>query len=383
MQATKCIHSALGALVAIVLSLSLMPIPALADEVGQITQDYTYMASAGEDSVEIPTSIEKDGKHYRLVSQSEPVNDEGWSRPTKSLSETRTQSLPADQASSDSAALKYFDSSLGYSDGDGYTGSLTVSSVVREPEYESLTRQVDRSKSFSGLPTNDANQLPRTQSFTVTSDASMNATTTKELELSDVTFTIDEVDEYGVPVSYTAQCNYRGTEDYLTIPGYTVTVTYSGVAELQDDQMVITATYEEEPSIIPEPIQEAIPDVPGIPWWAILLAILGAAAVIGTPIIVALWWRRTRARVYEVEATDEHLLGRVKVEKTGDGFEVRIPESMPINVMTDDVHVEVEMPKRCIDQAVKISQGDVVLFNGQAARRIRIVNPLVQLGGHI
>lgn len=51
--------------------------------------------------------------------------------------------------------------------------------------------------------------------------------------------------------------------------------------------------------------------------------------------------------------------------------------------MTDDVHVEVEMPKRCIDHAVKISQGDVVLFNGQAARRIRIVNPLVQLGGHI
>ena len=61
----------------------------------------------------------------------------------------------------------------------------------------------------------------------------------------------------------------------------------------------------------------------------------------------------------------------------GNSFEVRIPESMPINVMTDDVHVEVEMPKRCIDHAVKISQGDVVLFNGQAARRIRIVNPLV------
>lgn len=376
MQATKCIHSALGALVAIVLSLSLMPIPALADEVAQITQDYTYMASAGEDSVEIPTSIEKDGKHYKLVAVSDPVNDQTWSRPTKTLNETRTQSLPADQASSDSAALRYFDSSLSYNDGDGYTGSLTVSNINREPEYESLTRQVDRSKSFSGLPNNDVNQLPQTYSFEVSSDSSMNATTTKALALSDVTFTVDKYDEYGVPVSYTAECNYRGEESYLTIPGYTVTVSYSGVAELQDDQMVVTATYEED-SIIPQPIQEAIPDVPGIPWWAILLAILGAAALVGTPIIVALWWRRSRARVYEVESNDEHLLGRVKVQKVGNGFEIAIPETIPLNIMTEQIHCEIEMPNRCLDMPVKISQGDVVLFNGQASKRIRIVNPLV------
>ena len=62
----------------------------------------------------------------------------------------------------------------------------------------------------------------------MTSGDGPDTTTTKTLALSDAEFEVTATDDLGLPVSYTAHANYRGTEDYLETIAYTVIGHYKG-----------------------------------------------------------------------------------------------------------------------------------------------------------
>ena len=84
----------------------------------------------------------------------------------------------------------------------------------------------------------------------MTSGDGPDTTTTKTLALSDVEFEVTATDDLGLPVSYTAHANYRGTEDYLETIAYTVIGHYKGIATEKDRRMALDVTYYHE---VPEP----------------------------------------------------------------------------------------------------------------------------------
>lgn len=199
---------------------------------------YVYMAADGEASVHVQDVMEKGGVRYELREVAATEVDDSWQRPVKPVTVRVTKSVPAADIQSTS---KYFPEEMNYEQ-DGFAGTLVRGSQMSsQVETEVLTRQVDKVVSFTGLSDNDASSLPQTQSFEVSSAA---GTVMKDLDLSDVSYRVESWAPDGTPASYAAIANYRGVEDYLTTPGYSITYAYAGEVEATDTQMVIRATYD-------------------------------------------------------------------------------------------------------------------------------------------
>lgn len=347
------LKGSIGALAAAVaLAVTLQPAVAHASVFDDVTEDYTYMESQG---FEVPERIDVGAFSYALKGVTEAVADPSWERPTIEIAQTETISIPAADLS---RASGYFADEIAYSQ-DGYEGTLVKQGVSTTPEHEVLTRQVDRTVSYSGLPDNDVNRIAKTREFTV---SAANGTQVKELTLSDVTYVVDSVDVYGLPTSYTAMCNYRGEEEYLTTPGYTAVCTYGGTAALVDTQMLVTATYSF-----------------AVPSWMIALigaVTLGAAAA-AARLVYVLWWQKKKAAVWKIEGDKETLLERIAVAQTGaNSFKVDIPSDIRVDQMTESCYFEVEIPKKYLEGRLLITQNELVLFDDVAAhRRIRVLNP--------
>lgn len=235
-----------------------------ADEPQTVKRSQTYMESAGAQSVEWPDETQDATGRWRLLEICDPVEDPSWQRPSETRTETESVSVPSSEAQ---RTADSFDEALEYR-ADGFAGVLERGEVTRTPRYEVLTRQVDRLVALPDLPSNDVSQLPRSMDFEVTTADALDSTAMRPLVLSDVTWSVSGADELGVPTGYTALCNYRGTEDYLTIPSYEVTCTWSGEVFQEDTQMISSAVY-----VLEEPF----------PWWIVgagmALAGAGASAV--------------------------------------------------------------------------------------------------------
>ncbi len=339
-------------IVTLALAAALVPGVAHASIFDDVEKEYRYMAS---DGFETPVQIEESGSVYELVSSTEPVADPSWERPTTQISHVETISIPAADIG---RASSFFADEMGYAQ-DGFEGTLVKVDVATAPEHEVLTRQVDRTVSYSGLPDNDVNRIAKTREFTV---SAAYGTQTKALTLSDVTYEVESFDQWGLPTSYTAYANYRGLEEYLTTPGYTVTCTYEGQAELVDTQMVVMATYSWT-----------------LPWWqgAVIVLLLAAVAAATARFVYVFWWKKKRAIVWRVEGDKETLLERIKVVQTdAERFRVDIPADIRIDQMTESCFYEVEIPERYLERDLRITQNELVLFDDIARhRRIRVLNP--------
>jgi hypothetical protein len=113
----------------------------------------------------------------------------------------------------------------------GYKGKASLdpdNPYTIEGIYEPREAQIDKLLVLEGLPDNDAVRLEQNKSFTVRSKEAPDATIEKELELADAGFEISKISSLGLPVEYTANLTYRGTEDYLLLTAYKVTAHYLG-----------------------------------------------------------------------------------------------------------------------------------------------------------
>lgn len=355
-QAT-CTRLAAGALATLLAATLALPAQAFAAEpASTVEKRHTFMVSEGFDESSIPDHLEIDGNWYSLSSVSDPAPDGEWARPTIEITHTESVSIPAADLS---RASSYFEDELAYEQ-DGYEGTLVKSGVETTPIHEVLTRQVDRTASYVGLPDNDVNRIPKTRSFTV---SAASGTQVKELTLSDVTYVVDSVDEFGLPTSYTAHVNYRGEEEYLTTPGYEAVCTYEGEASLVDTQYFVSATYEFD-----------FIRTWGLVIFACVLVVSAIAAAALSAVII--WKRRSFAMLYEMSGDSERYLGRAKVERAEGGLLVNVPADIDISFMSDEHFVELEMPTRYLNDnyVLAIRQDSAHLYEGAPHRRIRIVN---------
>ena len=315
-----------AALASILLAASLASPPAAALAAGdgdRIVKTFTYMEASGMPEGLVPSSIEFGGNAYKLEKQGEPYVDESYERQTAELEHDTTVEAGVLDVS---YAIASMPATMDASSIDPlYEGDLPLDSVEQIPVYQLRTRQVDRPVDYPGLPTNDVDAtIPAYADFTVTSGDGPDTTTTKTLALSDVEFEVTATDDLGLPVSYTAHANYRGTEDYLETIAYTVIGHYKGIATEKDRRMALDVTYYHEvpePAPAPEPEPEQPFDV--IPY------VVGAGATGAVLIAVAVVWRR-RARITKTfDDGSVVVLARVKAVKTGDGaWSVRVPDRL-------------------------------------------------------
>ena len=315
-----------AALASILLAASLASPPAAALAAGdgdRIVKTFTYMEASGMPEGLVPSSIEFGGNAYKLEKQGEPYVDESYERQTAELEHDTTVEAGVLDVS---YAIASMPATMDASTIDPlYEGDLPLDSVEQIPVYQLRTRQVDRPVDYPGLPTNDVDAtIPAYADFTVTSGDGPDTTTTKTLALSDVEFEVTATDDLGLPVSYTAHANYRGTEDYLETIAYTVIGHYKGIATEKDRRMALDVTYYHEvpePATAPEPEPEQPFDV--IPY------VVGAGATGAVLIAVAVVWRR-RARITKTfDDGSVVVLARVKAVKTGDGaWSVRVPDRL-------------------------------------------------------
>ena len=315
-----------AALASILLAASLASPPAAALAAGdgdRIVKTFTYMEASGMPEGLVPSSIEFGGNAYKLEKQGEPYVDESYERQTAELEHDTTVEAGVLDVS---YAIASMPATMDASTIDPlYEGDLPLDSVEQIPVYQLRTRQVDRPVDYPGLPTNDVDAtIPAYADFTVTSGDGPDTTTTKTLALSDVEFEVTATDDLGLPVSYTAHANYRGTEDYLETIAYTVIGHYKGIATEKDRRMALDVTYYHEvpePAPAPEPEPEQPFDV--IPY------VVGAGATGAVLIAVAVVWRR-RARITKTfDDGSVVVLARVKAVKTGDGaWSVRVPDRL-------------------------------------------------------
>lgn len=235
-----------------------------AERAKTVTQEQTFMESAGTGDVIWPETFEDDEGTWRLIEVSEPVQDPSWVRPSETRTVRRTARVAAEDMQN---AESLFTTTLAYDEG-GWEGMLEREGITSSPEYETLVRQVDRLITLEGLPTNDVAQLPPSMDFEISSAETLTSTTTAPLSLSDVSWTVTSTDDLGIPNEYSALCNFRGSEEYLTIPGYEVTCMWSGTVFQKDTQLMSQAVYELMSTI---------------PW-----RVVGYASAVGAGIILSL-----------------------------------------------------------------------------------------------
>jgi hypothetical protein len=83
-----------------------------------------------------------------------------------------------------------------------------------ESQSDKGERRVDKTEIISGLSSNDVNLLPQEKEFEITSAEAKSGTVKATLKLAGAKFEVSEVDEFGLPILYTATAVYRGVESY-------------------------------------------------------------------------------------------------------------------------------------------------------------------------
>jgi hypothetical protein len=189
-----------------------------AEESTNVIVEYRY---AEGETPDIPDSIERFGREYRLTGQTEPVLE-------STLPNERTYTYKIDgKLSPEDIALV------------GDLPGLTLTPVDVE-----LDREVDKTIIMKGLPHNDVDQIPETKAFKVTSASAAGGTASVMLNRAAVDFIITS-DTDGLPEEYEATVIYRGVESYNDVGYYLANMNYKTTqSEGETNYYVIVATYE-------------------------------------------------------------------------------------------------------------------------------------------
>ena len=206
-------------LIALVFSLALPSVafaaPGDPEESVNVTMEYRY---AEGQPIEIPQTINRLGREYRLLSQEPPVLE-------STLPQSRTYSFRIDGALSK----------------DDYDIVKDLANTTITPVNVEMEREVDKTIVMDMI-NNDIDDVPLTRQFDVTSASG--GTKKATLQRAGVTFDIVK-DNTGYPIKYSATVVYRGIETYEDLGYYVVDTTYERQEGLPDvNQYIIVATYE-------------------------------------------------------------------------------------------------------------------------------------------
>jgi len=216
----------------------------------KIDREYTYDAAGTPPQVEQMVTDEA-GSHYKLVATSEPIPADGFIHEMV-FTFTQIRAITAEQQAQGEAALRAQFEPRVLIDEDDYRGSIPFVSLNSEPFWRSVERVVDRQSTYKGLPNEDIIQLPEYADFLVTSDESVDASTTKSLRRAGVVWKTTGYAEDGRPNEFAATVTYRGVERDLVADYYLVTAHYEGVVPARAQMVTIVATYElqVEPEVV-------------------------------------------------------------------------------------------------------------------------------------
>ena len=190
-----------------------MPVTAFAAP-GDMTIEYRY---AEGESVDVPATITRLNREYRLVNQAAPVLE-------TTLPVTRTYTYRIDGALSEADLAQI----------------AAIPGLSLEANQEELQREVEKVVTVENLSSNDVDELANKAPETMPCE---NGTGT--LQRSGVVFTVAGTDSRGLPSGYNATIVYRGLETYMGDVYYVAEDTYqSTVQESTMNQYVIIATYE-------------------------------------------------------------------------------------------------------------------------------------------
>ena len=190
-----------------------MPVTAFAAP-GDMTIEYRY---AEGESVDVPATITRLNREYRLVNQAAPVLE-------TTLPVTRTYTYRIDGALSVADLAQI----------------AAIPGLSLEANQEELQREVEKVVTVENLSSNDVEELAGKAPETMPCE---NGTGT--LQRSGVAFTVAGTDSRGLPSGYNATIVYRGLETYMGDVYYVAEDTYqSTVQEGTVNQYVIIATYE-------------------------------------------------------------------------------------------------------------------------------------------
>jgi hypothetical protein len=367
----------------VTLALLLSPAPAVADPVYTVTGDVLsaeYQYGVGEDAPEIKATVQYEGAEWALDEVLPVQADDGYERPTRRFSDSRTLLVNPDEI--DTVAAR-FPGAIALDSGD-YHGLLTRTGALDVVRIdESMTRQVDREEVFEGLPDNDVIRIPATLEFEVSSDDAQDAVKKTTLERLDVVWEIKGTNALGLPDDYTAYVTYRGEESYRELHHYEVTAHYSGDIPEGIERFIVSARYkrvEPTPPVLlvpqPEPLAAtATQPVPSAPFpWLALALILAAAALLAGSLILFFWLRR-RFRVCLL-GSDNRLVTvtACRIKSDREGLVVHIPGSIDLTGLNGD-HVGVcSKAYRRPGMVITAFQDGRQVYSGAVLERIPLFN---------
>ncbi|MDR2157350.1 MAG: hypothetical protein LBO81_06180, partial [Clostridiales Family XIII bacterium] len=140
-----------------------------------------------------------------------------------------------------------------YIENGHYRGSIERKGIEIVPEYVSKERKIDKTEIMRDLTVEDIEALPETKTFTVRSDADVDATQDVTLTRAGITLAITGYDDDGIPDAWDATIVYRGLEDFLDVDRYLARATYEGSIAEDVQEYAVTALYRSEENAIGEP----------------------------------------------------------------------------------------------------------------------------------
>lgn len=205
-----------------------------------ITLTYEETKEGKVEEEDIAKTLEYDGKEYRLISADiEYTFEESECTPVDTI--TRRIALSSDEIANIPRYIKSGDIMYVLNEG---------SVDIRATEFDTTqgADAVTLSKTITDLPDNDLERIPMT--------VKKNGI---EYELLHVDYTVNDIDEQGVPTGYTAVCRYGALKNYDVSyeAGWEAIVTYTGYKAEYISFSTIQYVYESV-----EPIEEIQIDIP-------------------------------------------------------------------------------------------------------------------------
>lgn len=247
-------------------------------------------------------------------------------------------------------------------DKDGIAGMIPLADISEKACYETVTYECNRTATWSGLPTNDASQIPATADFT--DDQGRSVT----LQMAGLSWEVGGTDERGVPNSYTATAIYRGMVSYDELTHYQVTATYKG--ELQGKAI-------EEPAPVPQPAPEPEPEK-GFPVGA---AVAVAAAVLAAACFIPVIRRSNMAKFVHVSVDAGNRMQRKVVgakKVTADGLRLSCDAGdIELDVLGLTNYCAVELPRKYVGggRTLALTQHGNTVYCGPAEASIKVLSP--------